>query len=167
METAIWQNFNQSDVLFVGVSNTNNQTIISDFVEENSLTYPILFDSGSPGGVQGGDTYDLYYMPNDGSPYPRDFVINQEGIISYANNEIDTAWMLSVIYDLLSNNEDMLLGDVNSDGLINVLDVVNIINFILSINIPIGDQFVLSDINQDDVINVLDVVLIVNIILNI
>jgi len=167
METAIWQSFNHNDVVVVGISNTNNQNVINNFVAENSLSFPILFDPGSSGGVQGGNTYDLYYMPNDGSPYPRDFVINQEGIISYANNEIDTAWMLSVIYDLLSNNEDMLLGDVNSDGLINVLDVVNIINFILSINIPVGDQFVLSDINQDDVINVLDVVLIVNIILNI
>ena len=167
METAIWQSFNHNDVVVVGISNTNNQNIINNFVAENSLSFPILFDPGSSGGVQGGNTYDLYYMPNDGSPYPRDFVINQEGIISYANNEIDTAWMLSVIYDLLSNNEDMLLGDVNSDGLINVLDVVNIINFILSINIPVGDQFVLSDLNQDDVINVLDVVLIVNIILNI
>ena len=167
METAIWQSFNHNDVVVVGISNTNNQNIINNFVAENSLSFPILFDPGSSGGVQGGNTYDLYYMPNDGSPYPRDFVINQEGIISYANNEIDTAWMLSVIYDLLSNNEDMLLGDVNSDGLINVLDVVNIINFILSINIPVGNQFVLSDLNQDDVINVLDVVLIVNIILNI
>ena len=167
METAIWQSFNHNDVVVVGISNTNNQNVINNFVAENSLSFPILFDSGSSGGVQGGNTYDLYYMPNDGSPYPRDFVINQEGLISYANNEIDTAWMLSVIYDLLSNNEDMLLGDVNSDGLINVLDVVNIINFILSINIPVGDQFVLSDLNQDDVINVLDVVLIVNIILNI
>ena len=167
METAIWQSFDHNDVVVVGISNTNNQNMINNFVAENSLSFPILFDPGSSGGVQGGNTYDLYYMPNDGSPYPRDFVINQEGLISYANNEIDTAWMLSVIYDLLSNNEDMLLGDVNSDGLINVLDVVNIINFILSINIPVGDQFVLSDINQDDVINVLDVVLIVNIILNI
>jgi len=167
METAIWQSFNHNDVVVVGISNTNNQNIINNFVAENSLSFPILFDPGSSGGVQGGNTYDLYYMPNDGSPYPRDFVINQEGIISYANNEIDTAWMLSVIYDLLSNNEDMLLGDVNSDGLINVLDVVNIINFILFINIPVGDQFVLSDLNQDDAINVLDVVLIVNIILNI
>ena len=167
METAIWQSFNHNDVVLVAISNTNNQNIINNFISENSLTFPILFDPGSSGGVQGGDTYDLYYMPNDGSPYPRDFVINQEGIISYANNEIDTAWMLSVIYNLLSENEDMLLGDVNSDGLINVLDVVNIINFILSINIPVGDQFVLSDINQDDVINILDVVLIVNIILNI
>ena len=167
METAIWQDFMHNGVVFAGISNTNNQNMISDFIEENSLTFPILYDPGSPGGVQGGDTYNLYYMPNDGSPYPRDFIINQGGIISYANNEIDTAWMLSVIYDLLSENEDMLLGDVNSDGLINVLDVVNVINFILYINIPVGDQFVLSDINQDDVINVLDVVLIVNIILNI
>ena len=167
METALWQTFNHNDVTVVGISNTNNQNIINNFISENSLTFPVLFDPGSSGGVQGGNTYDLYYMPNDGSPYPRDFVINQEGIISYANNEIDTAWMLSVIYDLLSENEDMLLGDVNSDGLINVLDVVNIINFILSINIPVGDQFALSDINEDDVINILDIVLIVNIILNI
>ena len=165
METAIWQNFNQNEVLFVGISNTNNQTIISDFVEENSLTYPILFDSGSPGGVQGGDTYDLYYMPNDGSPYPRDFIINQDGIIAYANNEIDTEWMLSVIEDLLLSDSG-IVGDINQDGLVNILDVVNILNYILGAYIPTDNQFNLSDVNQDGLLNVLDVVLLVNIILN-
>ena len=165
METAVWQSFNHDEVIVVGISNTNNQNIINNFVMENSLSFPILFDAGSPGGVQGGDTYDLYYMPNDGSPYPRDFVINQEGIISYANNEIDTAWMLSVISELLSDN--MLLGDINQDGSINVLDIVSMINFILSSNIPTDNQFILSDINEDGIINVLDIVLIVNIILNI
>jgi hypothetical protein len=164
METAIWQNFDSNEVMVVGISNTNNQNIINNFVSENSLTFPVLYDSGSSGGVQGGDVYDLYYMPNDGSPYPRDFVINQDGIISYANNEIDTALMLSVIYDLLSEN--ILLGDVNQDGLINILDVVNIINFILSDSMPTDDQSISSDLNQDDIINILDVVLIVNIILN-
>ena len=129
------------------------------------MTFPILYDSGSSGGVQGGDVYDLYYMPNDGSPYPRDFIINQEGVIAYANNEIDTEWMLSIISDLLL--DDIFLGDLNNDGLINILDVVNIINFILYDNIPTDDQFILSDLNQDDIINILDVVLIVNIILNI
>ena len=64
---------------------------LDGIVDKIKATYPIVFDPGSPGGVQGGDTYNLYYMPNDGSPYPRDFVINQDGIISYANNEIDTA----------------------------------------------------------------------------
>ena len=165
METAIWQSFKQNEVVVVGISNTNNQNTINNFISENSLTFPILFDTGSPGGVQGGDIYDLYYMPNDGSPYPRDFVINQDGIIAYANNEIDTAWMISVISDLLISN--LLLGDINQDGLINVLDVVNIINFILSVNTPTDSEFVLSDINEDDIINVLDIVLIVNIILNI
>tara|TARA_Y100000994_G_scaffold300_1_gene345 strand:+ start:2175 stop:2672 length:498 start_codon:yes stop_codon:yes gene_type:complete len=164
METAIWQSFDSEDVIVVGIANTNNQNIINNFVSENSLTFPILYDPGSSGGVQGGNVYDLYYMPNDGSPYPRDFVINQDGIISYANNEIDTALMLSVIYNLLSEN--LLLGDVNQDGLINILDVVNIINFILSDNLPTDNQFILSDLNQDDIINVLDVVLIIYIILN-
>ena len=165
METAIWQNFNQNEVLFVGISNTDNQNIISNFVEENSLTYPILFDSGSPGGVQGGDTYDLYYMPNDGSPYPRDFIINQDGIIAYANNEIDTEWMLSVINDLLISDSG-IVGDINQDGLVNILDVVSILNYILGVYIPTDNQFNLSDVNQDGLLNVLDVVLLVNIILN-
>ena len=113
METAIWQNFNQEEVILVGISNTNNQSIISDFVEENGLTFPILYDSGSSGGVQGGDTYDLYYMPNDGSPYPRDFVIDQEGLIVYANNEIDTEWMLYEINNLIDSTNG-ILGDIKS-----------------------------------------------------
>ena len=161
METAIWQNFNHSEVLLVGISNTNNQNIINNFVEENSLTYPVLYDPGSPGGVQGGNTYDLYYMPNDGSPYPRDFVIDQEGVIVYANNEIDTAWMLSVIEGLLGET-----GDINSDDLINVLDIVILINFILGIDEPENQEFELSDLNQDNILNVLDIVILVNLILN-
>ena len=165
METAIWQDFMHDGVVFTGISNTNNQNIISNFIEENSLTFPILYDPGSSGGVQGGDTYDLYYMPNDGSPYPRDFVIDQDGIIAYANNEIDTAWMLSVVYELLASDSG-LLGDVNQDGFIDVLDVINVLNYILGTLIPTDSQFNLSDVNQDNTLNILDVVLIVNIILN-
>jgi len=165
METAIWQNYNESEVLLVGISNTNNQNIINNFIEENSLTYPILFDPGSSGGVQGGNTYDLYYMPNDGSPYPRDFVIDQNGIIAYANNEIDTAWMLAVIDDLLYENSG-LLGDVNQDGFVDILDIIRILNYILGNLIPTENQFILSDINSDEMLNILDVVLLVNIILN-
>ena len=164
METAIWQNFDQNEVLFVGISNTNNQSVINDFVAENSLTYPILFDPGSSGGVQGGNTYDLYYMPNDGSPYPRDFIIDQQGIIAYANNEIDTEWMIYVINELSGSNGSVL-GDVNQDGVINILDIINVINFVLG-GSPTSDEFILSDVNQDNIINILDVVLLVNLIIN-
>ena len=165
METALWLNFNHDQVQMVGISNTNNQNIISDFVEENGLTFPILFDSGSPGGVQGGNTYDLYYMPNDGSPYPRDFIIDQGGVIAYANNEIDTEWMLSVIYNLL-NTTNGVIGDINQDDIINILDIISLVNFILGSEIPSTDETMLSDLNQDEVINILDVVMLVNLILN-
>ncbi len=165
METAIWQNFIEEGVLVVGISNTDNQNTINNFVAENSLTFPILYDSGSSGGVQGGNTYDDYYMPNDGSPYPRDFIIDQEGVIAYANNEIDTEWMISVIYDLINSN-DSVLGDVNQDGIINILDVVTIINIILSTGVPTENQLSNSDLNNDEVINILDVVILVNLILN-
>jgi len=165
METALWLNFNHDQVQMVGISNTNNQNIISNFVEENGLTFPILFDSGSSGGVQGGDTYDLYYMPNDGSPYPRDFIIDQGGVIAYANNEIDTEWMLSVIYDLL-NTTNGLVGDINQDNILNILDIISLINFILGSEIPSTDETMLSDLNQDEIINILDVVMLVNLILN-
>ena len=165
METAIWQNFDQNQVILVGISNTNNSSIINDFVEENSLTFPILYDSGSSGGVQGGDTYDLYYMPNDGSPYPRDFVIDQDGIIVYANNEIDTEWMLDEIYNLIDSSNG-ILGDINQDYIVNVLDIIKLISFILGTSDPLENELIYSDLNQDGIINILDVVSLVNLILN-
>ena len=165
METALWLNFDQEMVQMVGISNTNNQNIISNFVSENSLTFPILYDSGSSGGVQGGDTYDLYYMPNDGSPYPRDFIIDQNGVIAYANNEIDTEWMLSVIYDLLDSSNN-IQGDINQDSLVNVLDIVSLVSFILGSQNPTELESIYSDINFDNYINVLDVVMLVNLILD-
>ena len=155
----------QDDIIFVGISNTNNQEVINNFISENNLSFPILFDPGSPGGVQGGNTYDLYYMPNDGSPYPRDFIVNQDGVLAYANNEIDTEWMISIIYDLL-NIEEGMLGDINQDELINILDVVIVLNFILSVESPNDYELWASDLNQDNILNILDVVLLVNDILD-
>jgi len=165
METALWLNFNQENVQMVGISNTNNQNTISNFIQENSLTFPILYDSGSSGGVQGGNIYDLYYMPNDGSPYPRDFIIDQDGVIAYANNEIDTEWMLSVIYDLLDTSNN-IQGDINQDSLVNVLDIVSLVGFILGSQNPTELEIIYSDINSDSFINVLDVVMLVNLILD-
>ena len=141
METAIWQTYQDEDVIMLGIINTSNQNQINSFVEENSITFPILFDPGSSGGVQGGNTYDDYYMPNDGSPYPRDFIIDKEGIIQYANNEIDTEWMLYVLEELINNDEIILEGDINFDGIVNILDIINLINFILNNQNPSEIQY--------------------------
>tara|TARA_Y100001968_G_scaffold281322_1_gene278505 strand:- start:264 stop:764 length:501 start_codon:yes stop_codon:yes gene_type:complete len=165
METAIWQAYQDNGVLMLGIINTSNQNQINNFIQENSITFPILFDPGSSGGVQGGNTYDDYYMPNDGSPYPRDFIIDQEGIIRYANNEIDTEWMLYIL-DELTDNNNITVGDINLDSSINILDIVILVNFILGSQSPIDDQFSYSDLNNDNILNVLDIVQLVNIILN-
>ena len=164
METAIWQPYQDNDVIMLGIINTSSQNQINSFVEENSITFPILFDPGSSGGVQGGDTYDDYYMPNDGSPYPRDFIIDQEGIIQYANNEIDTEWMLYVLEELVGGS-NTLEGDINLDGTVNILDIVVLVNFILDSQSPSDSEFSSSDLNGDGALNVLDIVQLVNIIL--
>tara|TARA_X000000368_G_C23044906_1_gene718707 strand:+ start:1149 stop:1646 length:498 start_codon:yes stop_codon:yes gene_type:complete len=163
MEISIWQAYQENGLVMLGIINTSNQNQINSFVNENSLTFPILFDPGSSGGVQGGDTYDDYYMPNDGSPYPRDFIIDQDGIIQYANNEIDTEWMLYVLEELYYS--DTLFGDINQDDSINILDIVILINFILDFQIPSEIEFSYSDLNNDNILNILDIVQLVNIIL--
>ena len=54
-----------------------------------------------------------------------------------------------------------IIGDINFDGDINVLDVVSIVNIVLT-----NEYNNLADLNSDGSIDVLDVVLLVNIILN-
>ena len=166
METTIWQEYQEDNIIMLGIINTSNQSLIDGFIEENSITFPILFDPGSQGGVQGGDTYDDYYMPNDGSPYPRDFIIDQEGILQYANNEIDSEWMIYVLDELTGGSSEGIAGDVNNDSLINILDIIQTVNIILGSNLdPTEYEFWAADLNQDGNIDILDIVLIVNTIL--
>ena len=62
---------------------------------------------------------------------------------------------------MFSVSLDSTLGDVNSDGVVNILDVVLLVNIILN-----GDDNPNADINDDGIINILDIVQLVNIILN-
>ena len=62
--------------------------------------------------------------------------------------------------------ESNLLGDVNFDGVLNILDVVSLVNYVLSIITFTDEQIAVSDITQDGVINILDIVTLVNIILD-
>jgi hypothetical protein len=55
-----------------------------------------------------------------------------------------------------------LSGDLNGDGLLNILDVVVLVNIVLGGSEPIDA----GDLNGDGILNILDVVMLVNIILN-
>ena len=57
-------------------------------------------------------------------------------------------------------------GDANLDEVIDVLDLVVIMNFILGNNELSNIQNYASDINEDQIINIQDIILLINIILN-
>ena len=56
---------------------------------------------------------------------------------------------------------DIIPGDINEDGIINILDVILIINIILGTN----EYNPLADVNYDGNVDILDIVSLVNIIL--
>ena len=58
-----------------------------------------------------------------------------------------------------------LLGDLNDDTNINILDVIILVNIILGQE-PDSYELYVGDVNEDGLINILDIILIVNIILN-
>ena len=61
---------------------------------------------------------------------------------------------------------EVIIGDVNVDGNVDVLDVVQIVNFIIGNSIPDEAQACASDINEDGNVDVLDVVQMVSMIIN-
>jgi len=66
------------------------------------------------------------------------------------------------IWSFFSSYINTLLGDINDDGLINILDIIQSVNIILAVE-PYNS---LADVNNDGMVNVLDIISLVNIILN-
>ena len=76
---------------------------------------------------------------------------NQSGYISYTQS-------FPIVLSVIENQ--VTLGDINSDSLINVLDVVQLVNMILT-----NSSNEAADLNQDNTINVQDIILLINLIL--
>ena len=77
----------------------------------------------------------------------------------------DCGWIDSIIFPQTESNNEIILGDLNFDGIFNILDVVISINFVLSVDSPTDIEAIAADINSDGTINVLDIVQLVSIIL--
>ena len=58
------------------------------------------------------------------------------------------------------------LGDINGDGQVNVIDVVQLISFILGNTSPSENEVATADLNSDGLLNILDVVALISIILS-
>ena len=91
-----------------------------------------------------------------------------QGHIPFSANNMDfeIQFTSEFLYNVVCSDSEIILGDINQDSIINVLDVVVLINYILLADYPDSDQFFASDMNTDGDINVLDVVLLVGSILD-
>ena len=68
-------------------------------------------------------------------------------------------------YDMSGDSEcGVQLGDVSGDGTINILDLVQIANYVLNVSTPAYECA--ADFTQDGMVNILDLVQIANFILN-
>ena len=97
------------------------------------------------------------------SNYYLDLNVNNVDFIPYHIDPIDS---LQVLFDdwYLSTLE-YILGDINQDQNIDILDVVSMVNIILGYLQPNIVEFLSSDINEDEVINIQDIIILIAIIL--
>ncbi len=105
--------------------------------------------------------------PSDDNNYYMDLNVNS--VIPYYSQTglwlepIDT---LQTLYnEWYDNNFPFELGDINQDTIIDILDVVQLVNFIMGNN-PSGMEFYLADLNADNIINIQDIIIIINYILS-
>ena len=79
---------------------------------------------------------------------------------SQPGNNANIARAQKYAVDYFDTVDDEIAGDLNGDGILNILDIVSLINLVLS------DDFELAgDLNGDGVLNILDIVSLVNLIL--
>ncbi len=67
--------------------------------------------------------------------------------------------------DIWSLRGKYIYGDINGDSILNVLDIVLVVNFILGSDTPDASEFAAADLNSDGILNILDVVSLTNLIL--
>ena len=80
---------------------------------------------------------------------------------SHPGNNANIARSQKYSIDYFDQINDGVLGDINGDDIINILDIVSLINLVLS-----NQYESTADINNDGILNILDIVSLVNIILN-
>tara|TARA_B100000315_G_C14595477_1_gene598847 strand:- start:14280 stop:15620 length:1341 start_codon:yes stop_codon:yes gene_type:complete len=80
--------------MVLGISSHSINTL-EDFIEDQGITFPVLHDNNG--------VYGQYNITGGQSPYPRDFIIDQSGIIQYADTEYDPGTMINVIESLFVN----------------------------------------------------------------
>ena len=134
---------NEMDVFFIDLSEVVNESEIE--------TWSWEFGDGTSESNSSGFAAHTYNNPGD-------YIVS----LSVTNIYGQTG----DIHTELITIGNLMLGDINEDSLLNILDIVMMVNFVLGGDSPTNLEFSASDMNDDSVLNVLDVVILLNLILN-
>ncbi len=86
--------------------------------------------------------------------------INDSGQVVFWGVSVDISTSpFTVIEGIYLATPDFLLGDINSDGLINAADYLLLSQFVLGIKTPTAGELNAGDMNQDTLLNTADLVL--------
>ena len=86
---------------------------------------------------------------------------------SLATNHSHSTWGDNTYTQVITlSYNDVMMGDLDGDGIINILDIILEVNIILGIIDPTPQQETAGDLNADGNIDILDVIALVNLILD-
>ena len=140
-------NVAESSTLFVDVYNPSTVFIeihgISMSNSDFTIDYPPVLE---PGASQS--------WPVTFSPTSNGNILNTMTI--YSNDEYDRVMVFQ-----MSGEGFAETGDLNADGMLNILDIVALVGFVFNDN-----ENSIADLNGDGSVNIVDVVMLVNLVLN-
>ena len=156
---------NQQSVISITMeaSNSGSISFYKKVSSEENYDYLRFFIDNTEKGSWAGEidwSQESYQVQEGEHTYRWEF--DKDGSVSEGS---DCGWIDSVVFPPTESDSPVVVGDLNFDGTINILDVVISINFVLGVDYPSDIETLASDINGDGTINVLDIVLLVNIIL--
>ena len=138
----------ENKIKFFGIGKTQHQSALSNWTNGNNTS--VCMDI-SPENLVWNDwnanQRDLFILDYQGN------LISQQNISSGLPNDLQNS-LLNLIEQIPN---DQIPGDMNSDGGINVLDIVLISNLIFA-----NDYSEIGDVNTDGILNILDIVILVN-----
>ncbi len=106
----------------------------------------------------------LINVPGGAYMYVHSLPNGNAKLLVYSFNYSVSPYTVQTHINDIPGNLSGMQGDTNCDGMVNLLDVVNAVNYIMGQN-PVPFCLVNADINADGQINIMDLVNIVNIIM--
>ena len=152
--------------IFLNDSNWGNAINPTISMDCNSNDINILNGIMNLDNIESGEAginFEPIIVEFDANINPDTYLCNIE-FRSNTNSYIEYTESLPIEFEVIEI--PILLGDINQDNVIDILDVIMCVNIITELLTPTIYQELASDINEDGNINVQDIILIVSLILN-